>query len=65
MNYSDPVRNSLNALAALDQLDPLLLKNKNHLTEEDQMVVEAYEHRVTRRIETIAARCNFFELVRN
>lgn len=55
----------MNVLAVLDTLDPLLLKNKDHLNEKDLEVVEAYERRVTKRVETLAERCNFFELMRN
>lgn len=62
---TDPTRYSMHALTMMEQLDPLLLKNKDHLTAEDRETIAAFERRTEKRIKMISDRCNFFELIRN
>jgi len=62
---TDFKRNTLRILSNIEQLDPLLLKNIDHLTSEDKDKIAAYYRRLGKRIEEITSRCNFFEIYRN
>jgi len=55
----------MRTLNRMDLLDPLLLKNREHLNAEDKAKIEAYKRRLERRVDSIASRCNFFEIYRN
>lgn len=56
------VKSSLSIMHDLDSIDPLVFKQIQHFTAEDQEVVLAYERRQQTRRATIAQRGNFFEL---
>ena len=58
-------RLTLRTLERLDELEPLLLKNKDHLTKEDQKQIDIYMNHFMLRTEEIRDRCDFWELCRN
>ena len=50
---------------SMEKLEPLLLKNSEHLTAEERSKVEAFERRLNRQRERITERCNFMEIKRH
>ena len=62
---TDLKRNTLQTLSRMDELDPLLLKNHDHLNTEDIAKINAYKRRLEKRLDSISSRGNFFEIYRN
>ena len=58
----DDTLNRHRTLDVLSQINPLFLKNEAHLTPEERNISEAFKRRTERRIESIKARCDFYEI---
>ena len=58
----DDTLNRHRNLDVISKLNPLFLKNQEHLTPEESKVSEAFKRRMERRVESIKARCDFNEI---
>ena len=56
---------NLEALDILDKADPLFMVSSERLSLKQRNISEAFKRRMERRLQTIKARGNFFEIYRN
>lgn len=58
-------KNHLRIVGDLIKLDPLLMKNEQHLTQEERRLSNAYSRSLEKRRQGISDRLSYFEILRN